>query len=99
MRVRLHPLGQQQPYVVVHVPSSWEEFTTTALDRLGLDAGANASMTRLRFFLPDGAEVVGLEDLDADDVRNRSILAHAARCIADMCECDHPLIGDRGRPC
>ena len=64
MRVRVHPVGQEQPYVVLRVPDTWEEFTATARQRLGTLAGIPQ-----RFFLPDGAEVLSLDDLDAEDVR------------------------------
>ena len=63
MRVRVHPVGQEQPYVVLRLPDTWEEFTTTAGQRLGLLADIPH-----RFFLPDGAEVLSLDDLDAEDV-------------------------------
>ena len=79
MRIRLKPVGRPQPFVVVRVPSTWEALTETARQRVYADLPPGASV---HLFLADGAEVLSLDDIEADDVRGTWIRtrAYAREC-------------------
>ena len=82
MRIRLKPVGRPQPFLVVRVPSAWEALTETARQRVYADLSPGASVHLL---LADGAEVLSLDDIEADDERGTRIRtrAYARECSAE----------------
>ena len=68
MRIRLHLNGEPQPLYAVKVPPTWHELVAVARARLGAQGHDESSRPLTRLFLPDGAEVGSLDDLEEGDL-------------------------------